>query len=95
MDSTPPLRLFVDPQASPVAVLSPATVPLHWQDAVKQGLDRDEALGVIQKVPVNTPVQWCSRMLVASKTNGDPRRVIDFTPVNKHASSGKVGVLGH
>ena len=85
MDGTPPLRLFVDQQASPVAMLTPATVPLHWQEFVKQGLDRDEARGVIQKVPVDTPVKWCSRMLISPKTDGTLRRIIDFALVNKHA----------
>ena len=85
MDKTPPLRLFVDSQATPTAVMTPATIPLHWEQDVKDGLDRDVALGVIEKVDVNVPVQWCSRMLVAPKSDGTPRRVIDFTPVNKHA----------
>ena len=85
MDSTPPLRLYVDPQAAPKAVMSPCTIPIHWADDVKAGLDRDVRLGVIEKVPVNVPVQWCSRMLITPKSNGNPRRVIDFTPVNKHA----------
>ena len=85
MDDTPPLRLFVDKQATPTAVMTPATIPLHWESDVKRGLDRDEALGVIEKVGVNVPVTWCSRMLITPKANGQPRRVIDFTPVNKHA----------
>ena len=65
--------------------MTPATIPLHWESDVKRGLDRDLALGVIEKVGVNVPVSWCSRMLITPKTNGQPRRVIDFTPVNKHA----------
>ena len=85
MDTAPPLRLHVDKQATPIAAMNPGTIPIHWATDVKSGLDRDVRLGVIEKVPVNTPVQWCSRMLVAPKTDGSPRRVIDFTPVNKHA----------
>ena len=49
------------------------------------GLDRDVKLGVLEKVGVNEPVSWCSRMVITPKTNGSPRRVIDFTPVNKNA----------
>ena len=75
MDTAPPLRLFVDPQATPTAIMSPATIPINWQQSVKEGLDSDEALGVIAKVPVNTPVKWCSRMLITPKSN----------PINKHA----------
>ena len=68
MENSPPLRLFVDPVASPYAVTSPAKIPLHWDQQVKAGLDRDVSLGVIEKVPVNEPVKWCSRMLVTPKT---------------------------
>ena len=72
MDTAPPLRLYVDPQASPTAVMSPSTIPIHWKEDVKAGLDRDERLGVIEKVPVNVPVKWCSRMLITPKSNGSP-----------------------
>ena len=85
MEKAPPLRLFVDPEASPVAVSSPGTVPIHWEQQVRQGLERDVQLGVIEKVPVNQPVTWCSRMLVTPKNDGSPRRVIDYSQLNKHA----------
>lgn len=85
MTGSPPLRLHVDPTAKPVAVHSPAQIPLHWQDAVKGGLDRDVRLGVIEVVPVNEPTQWSSRMLVQPKPTGEPRRVIDFQALNMHA----------
>ena len=85
MSTAPPLRLFVDKQASPIAAMNPSAIPLHWVQDVKAGLDRDERLGVIEKVPVNTPVKWCSRMVVTPKTDGTPRRVIDFSPINRHA----------
>ena len=85
MEDSPPLRLFVDESASPIAALSPSKVPLHWTSAVKAGLDRDVKLGVLEQVPVNDPVKWCSRMVVTPKSDGTPRRVIDFSPINKHA----------
>ena len=53
MDSAPALKIFTDELASPVAVHTPSSVPLHWKAAVKQGLDRNDALGVLEKVPVN------------------------------------------
>ena len=65
--------------------MQPSPITIHWQAQVEAGLDRDVFLGVIEKVPVNEPVKWCRRMLVAPKSNGSPRRVIDFTPVNRHA----------
>ena len=64
MDQAPPLRLFVDPQATPTAVMTPATVPLHWENDVQAGLERDIALGVIERIDANVPVNWCLRMLL-------------------------------
>jgi hypothetical protein len=49
MKGSPPLNLHVDQHARPVAVHQAAQVPLHWQDAVKGGLDMDVRLGVIEK----------------------------------------------
>ena len=84
MDKAPPLRIYTDENARPKAIHTPSIVPLHWKNAVKEGLDRDERLGVIERVPVNSPVGWCSRMVVTSKADGSPRRVVDFTELNKH-----------
>ena len=83
--SGPPMRIMVDPDATPVAYHTPIPVPIHWQEAVKAGLDRDVELGVIEPVPVGTPVTWCSRMVIAAKKSGEPRRTVDFQPLNRHA----------
>ena len=85
MDS-PPMRLMINPNATPTAYHSPIPVPLHWQDAVKAGLDRDVRLGVIEPVPIGEPVTWCHRMVICAKQNGTPRRTIDFQPLNLHAT---------
>ena len=85
MDS-PPMRLMINPNATPVAHHSPIPVPLHWQDAVKAGLDRDVRLGVLEPVPIGEPVTWCHRMVICAKQNGTPRRTIDFQPLNLHAT---------
>ena len=77
-----PLELHVDPKARPYAVHTPITVPAHWDVKVKADLDRDVDLGVIEPVPLNTPVRWCARMVVARKHNGDPRRTVDLQPLN-------------
>ena len=84
MDDSPPLRLFTDESAKPIAVHTPSQIPIHWRDQVKAGLDRDEQLQVIEKVPVNEPVEWCSRMVITPKHDGSPRRVVDFSPLNSH-----------
>ena len=81
-----PLRLYTDPKAKPVAVHKPATVAVHWQEKVLSDLNRDVALGVLEKVGPNTPVTWCSRMVVTAKSNGTPRRTIDLQPQNKHSA---------
>ena len=85
MSSSPPLQLHVYPQARPVAVHVPALVPIHWQLPVKEGLDRDVRLGVLEHVPVNTPARWQSRMVLVAKHNGDPRRTVDYKNLNQHA----------
>lgn len=82
----PPMKLMIDPEAKPVAHHTPVPVPLHWQDAVKAGLDQDVRLGVIEPVPVGEPVTWCHRMVICAKKNGTPRRTVDFQPLNVHAT---------
>ena len=62
MDS-PPMRLMINPHATPTAHHSPIPVPLHWQDDVKAGLDRDMRLGVLKPVPFGEPVTWCHHMV--------------------------------
>ncbi len=78
-----PMRLMIDPHATPTAHHSPIPVPLHWQDEVKAGLDRDVRLGV---VPIGDPITWCHRMVICAKKTGKPRRTIDFQALNLHAT---------
>ena len=84
MQDSPPMRLFMDKTAKPVAVHTPAPIPIHWANQVKAGLDRDVRLGVLERVPVNEPTSWLSRMIITPKHDGSPRRVIDYQPVNDH-----------
>ena len=70
------------PTRNPTAHHSTIPVPLHWQDDVKAGLDRDVRLGVLEPVPNGEPVTWCHRMVICTKKNGIPRRTIDFQPLN-------------
>ena len=78
----PPLTIHMKEGVQPVASHSPIPVPLHWQKKVKKGLDRDEALGVIEKVPPGTPTTWCHRMVVVAKKDNTPRRTVNFQPLN-------------
>ena len=83
---TLPMRLMVDPDATPIAHHSPIPVPLHLQDEVKAGLDRDVELGILEPVPVGKPVIWCHRMVICAKKNGKPCRTVDFQALNIHAT---------
>ena len=85
MMSGPPLRLLIDPKATPVARHKPIPIPIHWQEDVYDGLDRDCRLGVLEPVPVGTPVTWCHRMVICSKKSGKPRRTVDLQALNDHA----------
>ena len=82
----PPLRLMIDPDAKPVACHTPIDVPIHWRDDVKAGLDQDCNMGVIEAVPVGTPVTWCHRMVICAKKNGKPRRTVDLQALNAYAT---------
>ena len=80
----PPVQIHVDPNAKPVKLTKPAPVPLHLQDAVVEGLKRDIAMDVLEKVPVGETPTWIFRMVVTRKEDGSPRRTIDISPMNKH-----------
>ena len=81
----PPLHLMVDSNALPVAHHVPIPIPIHWQEQVKVGLDRDVKLGVLEPVPIGEPVTWCHRMVVCPKKDGTPCRTVDLQSLNKHA----------
>ena len=59
---------------------------MHWQEKVKADLDRDVRYGVIEPVPVGEPITWCHRMVICPKKNGEPRRTVDFQPLNAYAT---------
>ena len=61
-----PLKLYVNPEAAPVACHKVVSVPLHWREQVKADLERDVGIGVLEKLPDNTPVTWQSQMVVTS-----------------------------
>ena len=79
----PAMKMHVIPGQIPVSLKTPATVPLHWQDKVREELERDVALGILEKVPYGEPTRWCSRMVVSRKHDGSPRRTVDLSPLNK------------
>ena len=77
-----PLGINFKEGAEPKAIHTPVPVPYHWKNQVKADIDRDVRLGIIEPVPVGTPVTWLSRMVVAPKKDGSPRRTVDLQRVN-------------
>ena len=86
MSGLPPLRIHVKPDATPVAIHKPATIPAHWAEQVRSELEQDIELGVLERVPSNTPTTWCSRMNVVGKKSGNPHQVVDLQPLNSVTS---------
>ena len=41
-------------------------------------------LGVLERVPLNTPARWQSRMVCAAKHDGSPRRTVDYSQLNTY-----------
>ena len=80
----PPVEIHLQEGAKPTASHKAVPVPIHWQDRVLADLRRDEALGVIERVPIGEPVDWCHRMVITRKQDGTPRRTVDLSPLNKH-----------
>ena len=82
----PPLKIHMQEGVTPIASHSPIPIPVHWQKKVKAGLDRDEAIGVIERVPPGTPTTWCHKMVVVPKKDNTPRRTVNFQPLNQYSS---------
>ena len=80
----PPMRIHVDPEAEGTVVAKPGKCPLHWEDKVLQKYEQDLSMGVIEPYPSGTPPKWIHRAHYVKKPDGDIRRVIDLSPLNKH-----------
>lgn len=81
-----PVNVRFKKGCSPHAVHTPIPIPHHWKRQVKADIDRDVRLGIIEPVPQGTPTTWCSRMVVAAKKDGSPRRTVDLQQLNKATS---------
>ena len=78
-----PMDIVFKEDVVPYCVHTPIKVPVHWKAKVKDGIDKDVSLGIIEPVPQNTHVEWCTRMVVAPKPNGTPRRTVDLQNLGK------------
>ena len=84
VQGSPPLRLYLDKSIKGAVCHKCASIPLHLQQGVKDGLDRDVRMGVLRKVPPDEPVgRYLHRMVVAVKKNGKPRRTVDLKALNR------------
>ena len=84
MMSGPDMELKVDPNAKPYVTHRPVSVPLHWQEQVKETLRNLVDMGVLSKPPPNTPLTWLHPMVVTGKADGTPRIVVDMQKLNAH-----------
>ena len=82
----PPMKVNISESATPYITRRPPRVPIHWRAQVIEQLDRDIALGVIERVPPGTPDSWLHSMVITAKADGSPRRTIDLQPLNKVAT---------
>ncbi|GFO24082.1 retrovirus-related pol polyprotein from transposon opus [Plakobranchus ocellatus] len=84
----PPMRLIIDDDATPVAHHTPIPVPIHWQEQVKAGLDMEVRLGVIEPVPIGTPVYGVIEWSFAQRNpTASSRRQSGWTCVAEMVSS--------
>ena len=68
--------------AVPYARHTPNSVPLHMKEGTKKGLDEDVKRKIIAPVPIGSPAEWCTTMVVALKKQGKIRRTLDFQKLN-------------
>ena len=59
---------MVRKDAIPYSIYVPRSIPLRMQEEVKKELKRMQDLGVIAES--EGPSEWCSPMVVATKSNG-------------------------
>ena len=82
--NAPPAHIHLLPNSKPYARHSPISVPYHWKEEVKAGLDRDIERGVLATPPIGSCVTWCSPIVIVQKHDGTPRRTVDFQRLNAH-----------
>ena len=73
-----PMKINFKEGAVPYASHTPIPVPIFWKEQIKEGLDADVRLKIIEEVPQGTPVTWLARMVPQGKKNGGVRRTVDL-----------------
>ena len=80
----PEHHIYLKEDAVPHAVHSPIPSPHHWRKQVDDLLEKWVKKGILAKVPVGEPVDWCTRLVPVQKKDGSPRIAADFQELNKH-----------
>ena len=57
--------------------------PYAFKSLVKVKLEEEEALGIIENVPIGEVTEWCSSAHFAMKPNGGVRSVVDLQGLNE------------
>ena len=79
------MKLHTKPGIKPYCCTKPAVVPIHFREQVKKDLDADVKKGVLEKVPVGEPLEWCTRMIIQTKKDGRPRRTVDLSYLSRNS----------
>ena len=84
--SGPPVSIHINPGAKLPSNHRTIPVPLHFQDPVYEDILSDVKKGVCRRVAVGQKSTAISPMLIQTKKNGKPRRVVDYQELNQHCS---------
>ncbi|XP_057297400.1 uncharacterized protein LOC130627918 [Hydractinia symbiolongicarpus] len=89
-----PLKIQFREDENPVSVHKPIPVPHHWKESVKDQLDQDVNLGIVEPVPTGTPTNWCSRMITVPKNDGtDLQKLNASTKRETHYSQSPFNIV--
>ena len=78
-----PMKIHLKPGPKKVTHLyTPRKCPYAFEGQAKAELDKDEALGIIEKVEGAS--EWCSPMSFVRKPNGGCRSVVDLSGLNDY-----------
>ena len=72
-----------DPKYKPLRVTTARRTPLHYKKEADLLIESLLASCVIEKVPANENVEWCSPGFFVPKPNGKVRLVTDFRQINQ------------
>jgi len=83
--SGPPMRIHLQPGATPFAIHTPRPIPFAYRDQVKEELDSLVQQGIISPVG-DKPSEWCHPMVLVPKPGNGVRITVDLTRLNSQVS---------